>query len=93
MGADSEEDQMTLYTDEVKKVVKTAKFPKGFRYDIMEFPLADPPQLRLYIYKDNFSLFPDSKIETIAFELNKVLEQIQNMGVPIILEDRGDKYE
>lgn len=82
-----------LYNDRVKEVVKTAVFPKGFRYDIIEKPWADPPHLVLAIYKDNFSMFPDGKIEEIALELTRILAKIQQMGVPILLEDMGDDYQ
>ena len=84
---------MNLYNDDVQRIIKTAVFPKGFTYDIMEFPFADPPQLKLYVYKDNIAMFPDSVIDSkIAPELKRVLREIQKLGVVILIEDLGDKY-
>jgi hypothetical protein len=74
---------VTLYTDEVKRIVKEIKAPyPNFIYDVVEYPR----WLTLRMYRDNFELFSDPKRETLALWFGEQIARIQKTGIPCYAE-------
>lgn len=74
---------MTLYTDEVKRIVKEIKAPSPrFIYDVVEYP----HWLTLRMYRDNFELFPDSQREELAQWFGLQISRIRKTGIPCFAE-------
>ena len=75
---------MTLYTDEVRRIVKTRKSPyhPRFIYDVIEYKWG----LALRMYRDNFELFSDHERETIVEWMFTQLATISKTGIPCYVE-------
>jgi hypothetical protein len=74
---------MTLYTDEVRRIVKEVKAPyPTFIYDVVEYPR----WLTLRMYRDNFELFNDSRREELAQWFGLQISRIRKTGIPCYAE-------
>ena len=74
---------MTLYTDEVRRIVKETKSPyPGFIYDVVEYP----KWLTFRMYRDNFEMFPDSQREDLAQWFGLQISRVRKIGIPCFAE-------
>jgi len=74
---------MSLYTDEVRRIVKTIKAPsRHFIYDVIEYPR----WLTLRMYRDNFELLPEDMRVSTAMWMQEQLKRVNATGIPCYLE-------
>lgn len=72
----------SLYTDEVKLIVRSVKFPKGLRADVVEYK----DYLGFRLYRDNFESFSGEDKLFISAQIKKLFEIVRGYGCPFYLE-------
>lgn len=75
---------MTLYSDEVKRIVKSYDWPPGERLKI-EFQdawLGQSQYLIFRIFRDNFSSFDGIEQLRIAKMIGDLIPRLNSMGIP-----------
>lgn len=73
---------MTLYSDEIRALVRNTGFPKGLRHDIVEYD----DYLALRFYRDNFETFDGVDKERTATQIQQLFAKVRGMGCPFYLE-------
>lgn len=71
----------SLYTDEVRKIITEAPWPKGLQYDVFEGKQGD--MLWLVFYRDNLHALTGADKEQIKTILLGRISQIHGLGIPI----------
>lgn len=85
---------MTLYSDEVKRIVKSYEWPEGERL-IIEFQdgydVIEQPYLIVRLFRDNFNLFDGVEQLKIAKIINDLIPRLNAGGIPTVLDvAKGD---
>lgn len=89
----------TLYSDEVKRVIRSYDWPPGnrLRMEVDEEPLTAPTKdghtkcLTLVLFRDNFSSFDGTEQLRIAKIIGELIPKLNSMGVPTQLRvAKGD---
>ena len=74
---------MTLYTEEVRRIVHGEKAPfSKFIYDGVEYP----NWLTLRMYRDNFEMFSDYQRTVLATWFGEQIERVNKAGIPCYAE-------
>ena len=73
---------MSLYTPQIKKIVKTSKAPySGFIFDVLEHDT----YLELLVYRDNVESFSDPQKLALAEWLYRLKDEIEATGTKCFL--------
>lgn len=72
----------TLYTPEIKALVRSAQWPKNLVMDVIEYPY----YLGFRFYRDNFVTFSREDQVQIAATIKQLMETIRGMGIPCYME-------
>lgn len=85
---------MSLYSDEVKKIIKSYDWPPGerLRLEIVEeTDIQDSPVLVIKMFRDNFITFDGVEQMRIAQIMNDLIPRLTSTGTPTRLEvAKGD---
>lgn len=72
----------TLYTDEIKRFVRSRNWPSGLMLDVIEYE----EYLGFRFYRDNFITFDAEQQRQIAATVKEVMEKIRSLGIPCYME-------
>lgn len=72
----------SLYTTEVKRIIKSFNFPKNLVVDIVEYEF----HLAMRFYRENINSLDGVDKTRFAYSLNDCLWKIRNTGIPIYTE-------
>lgn len=72
----------SLYTDEVRVIVRTQPFPEGLAIEIAEYE----GHLGFRLFRDNFETFDGVDKQYIAGLVGATIKRIRDVGIPCYLE-------
>lgn len=80
----------TLYSEEIKELVRSYSWPKNLIFEIVEY--RDPlPHLGFRLFRDNFETFDGVDKEVIAKMVGAAIVAVREKGCPCYLEvSKGD---
>lgn len=90
---------MTLYSEEVKRIINSYPWPDGDRLKVrVEELFFDVPTkdghtscLKIWLYSENFATFDGVEQLRIAKIINSLVPRLNAMGIPTIFDvDKGD---
>lgn len=77
----------TLYSDEIKKYIRSRQWPAGLKIELVEYEL----YLGMRLFRDNFNSFDGEDKLQIAMMVKECMEKIRGDGIPIYMEvAKGD---
>lgn len=73
---------MTLYSDEIKSLLRNYNWPAGLVVDIIEYS----DYLGMRLYRDNFETFDGVDKQFIAKQVGGAIEAVRKRGCPCYME-------
>ena len=73
---------MTLYSDEIKELVRSCEWPRRLVLDVIEYP----EYLGIRLHRNNFESFSSADKKVIAERVGQVIMAIRSKGCPCYME-------